>query len=87
MATPIGDGPMRTVRRLLYREIIGSVVFVAVAFLALFYFIDFVDELNDRSQRGFTAWRAAELAALEIPGHLYELMPIAVLIGCIIVMV
>jgi lipopolysaccharide export system permease protein len=74
---------MKTIRRLLYREIIGSVVFVAVAFLALFFFIDFVDELNDRSRRGFSAWRAAELAALEIPGHLYELMPIAVLIGTI----
>jgi lipopolysaccharide export system permease protein len=37
---------MRTVRRLLYRDIIWSVVFVAVAFLSLFFFIDFVDELE-----------------------------------------
>ncbi len=74
---------MKTVRRLLYREIVASVVFVAVAFLALFYFISFVDELNDRSQRGFSTWRAAGLAALNLPGQLYELMPIAVLIGTI----
>jgi lipopolysaccharide export system permease protein len=78
-----GSAAMKTIRKLLYREIIGSVVFVAVAFLALFYFIDFVDELNDKSRRDLSAWRAAGLAALEIPGHLYELMPIAVLIGTI----
>ena len=38
---------MRTVRRLLYRDIVASVMFVALAFLALFFFIDFVDELDD----------------------------------------
>ena len=74
---------MRTLRRLLHREIIASVAFVAAAFLSLFYFIDFVDELNDSGKPGFTLWRAALLAALEIPGHLYELLPIAVLIGTI----
>ncbi|HEY0821768.1 MAG TPA: LPS export ABC transporter permease LptG, partial [Rhizobacter sp.] len=38
---------MRTVRRLLYRDIVSSVLFVAAAFLSLFFFIDFVDELAD----------------------------------------
>ena len=74
---------MKTVRRLLYREIFGSVVFVTLAFLSLFYFIDFVDELNDRSRAGFSVLNASWLAALDIPGHLYELMPISVLIGSI----
>jgi lipopolysaccharide export system permease protein len=74
---------MKTVRRLLYREILGSVAFVATAFLALFFFIDFVDELNDRGRPGFTTWRATQLALWELPGHLYELIPISVLIGTI----
>ena len=74
---------MKTVRRLLYREIAGSVIFVGVAFLSLFFFIDFVDELNDRGRAGTSALQAAAMAALEIPGHLYELMPISVLIGTI----
>ena len=38
---------MRTVRRLLYRTIASSVLFVALAFLSLFYFIDFVDEYKE----------------------------------------
>jgi lipopolysaccharide export system permease protein len=74
---------MRTVRRLLYRDIVWSVVFVAVAFLSLFYFIDFVDELENIGRNGFTALHAAIAAALEQPGHFYELSPICVLIGTI----
>ncbi|MCU0969301.1 MAG: LPS export ABC transporter permease LptG [Rubrivivax sp.] len=74
---------MRTVRRLLYRDIVASVGFVAAAFLALFFFIDFVDDIDQVGQRGRTAGHVALAAALELPGHLYELMPIAVLIGAI----
>ena len=43
---------MKTVRRLLYRDIVWSVVFVAIAFLSLFYFIDFVDELENVGRNG-----------------------------------
>ena len=74
---------MRTVRALLYRDIVSSVAFVAAAFLSLFFFVDFVDELEGVGQRGRSTWHAALAALLELPGHLYELMPIAVLIGTI----
>jgi len=74
---------MRTVRRLLYRDIVGSVLFVSLAFLSLFYFIDFVDELERMSRIGAGAARAALLSLMVLPGHLYELLPIAVLIGSI----
>jgi lipopolysaccharide export system permease protein len=74
---------MRTVRRMFYREIGASVAFVAVAFLSLSYFIDFVDELQRVGRRGYTAWQAAITALTELPGNLYELMPFAVLIGTI----
>lgn len=74
---------MKTVRRLLYRDIVASVTFVALAFLSLFYFIDFVDELEGVGKGGRTVWSALLSALLELPGHLYELLPIAVLIGTI----
>jgi lipopolysaccharide export system permease protein len=77
---------MRTVRRLLYRDIVWSVGFVAVAFLSLFYFIDFVDELDDIGRNGYTLLHAALSSALEVPGHFYELAPICVLIGTIYAM-
>jgi lipopolysaccharide export system permease protein len=74
---------MRTVRRLLYRDIVSSVAFVAVAFLSLFYFIDFVDELDTVGKGGRTIGYAVLAALYELPGRAYELMPIAVLIGTI----
>jgi lipopolysaccharide export system permease protein len=77
---------MRTVRRLLYREILGAALFVTVAFLALFYFIDFVEEINDIGQGRYSVTQAALYCLLLIPGHLYELLPITVLIGSIYAM-
>lgn len=73
---------MRTVRRLFYRDIVSSVGFVALAFLSLFFFIDFVEELGDVA-KGYTLLHATAYSLLQAPGHLYELMPIAVLIGTI----
>ena len=74
---------MKTVRRLLYRDIASSVLFVALAFLSLFYFIDFVDELEDIGKNGYTLGHALMAGLLDVPGHFYELFPIAVLIGTI----
>ena len=74
---------MRTVRRLLYRDIVWSVVFVALAFLSLFFFIDFVDELDKVGRGGYTLGRAFARGLLALPGHFYDLFPIAVLIGTI----
>jgi lipopolysaccharide export system permease protein len=74
---------MKTVRRLLYRDIASAVLFVALAFLSLFYFIYFVDELEDVGKNGYTLGHALLAGVLELPGHFYELFPIAVLIGTI----
>jgi len=74
---------VKTVRRLLYRDIAGSVLFTALAFLSLFFFIDFVDELEDVGKQGYQAWQAAVVSLLALPSHFYELFPIAVLIGSI----
>ena len=73
---------MKTVRRLLYVDIVSAVVFVAVAFLSLFFFIDFVEELGDVG-KDYSAMQAALYSLLELPGRLYELAPFAVLIGTI----
>ena len=74
---------MKTVRRLFYADIISAVAFVTLAFLALFFFIDIVDELGSIGQRGYTALHAILYSLLLAPGHLYELLPLMVLIGAI----
>ena len=80
---PHAEDRMKTVRRLLYREILLSTVFVMMAFLGLFFFIDFINDIDGLGQPGVTAWSVLSLCAMYLPGHVYELMPIAVLIGSI----
>ena len=74
---------MKTVRRLFYADIVSAVAFVALAFLSLSYFIDFVDQLSDVGNSGYTSVYAALYSLLLLPGHFYEIAPIAVLIGAI----
>lgn len=80
---------MRTLRRLIYGEVLGAVAFVTLGFLALFFFFDFVDELRwvgKNGPAGYQLSHALLYVALMIPSHLYELLPITVLIGTIFVM-
>ena len=66
MATADGGCYMKTVRRLLYRDIAGAVGFVTLAFLSLFFFIDFVDELQDVGKNGYGIVHALLSCALEL---------------------
>lgn len=77
---------MKTVRRLIWRDVIWSVMFVSVAFLSLFFFTDFLGELEDVSKRGYPIWAAVAGALLKQPVRFYELFPITVLIGTIYAM-
>ena len=76
-------GRMKTVRRLFYVDITVSVMFVSLAFLSLFLFIDLVDALSDMAKAGGSIGLAALASVLDVPGHFYELAPITVLIGTI----
>ena len=80
---------MRTIRRLIYNDVLLSVGFIALAFLLLFSFFDLVDQLGDLrdlATHGYSLGYALLYVALQMPGHLYDLLPIAVLIGTIFVM-
>ena len=85
---------MNTIRRLIYREVLATIALVALGFLALFMFFDLVDELqylgkNSSAIAGASAYQirhALLYVALLMPNHLYELLPISVLIGTIVVM-
>jgi lipopolysaccharide export system permease protein len=74
---------VKTVRRLFYADIVSAVAFVAAAFLSLSFFIDFIDQLGDVGQGNYTMLHAALYSLLLVPGHFYEIAPIAVLIGTI----
>ena len=72
---------MTTLKRYLGREIYLGTAFVLVAFLGLFSFFDLITELRDVGRAGYRLQHAFLFVALSIPGHIYELFPIAVLIG------
>lgn len=74
---------MGTLRRYLGGQIGLAVVFVLFAFLALFAFFDFINELDDIGRGGYRLPHAIGFVLLGLPAHVYELMPIAALIGAI----
>jgi lipopolysaccharide export system permease protein len=81
---------MQTLRRLIHREMLVTVAFVALAFLALFSFFDLVEELGNVGKgvasSPYQLSHAALFVLLWMPSRLYEVLPIAVLIGSITVM-
>ncbi|MDR2990995.1 MAG: LPS export ABC transporter permease LptG [Burkholderiaceae bacterium] len=81
---------MKTIRRMIYSEVLRAVGVVALAFLLLFFGFDLIDQLQDmtdqRLLRGYSLPVALLNVSLQAPEHLYALMPIAVLIGTIYVM-
>lgn len=80
---------MKTVRRMMYTEVLAAVGFVTIGFLALFSFIDFVDELRwvDASNpQGYQVRHALMFVATLAASTLYDLIPITVLIGSVFVM-
>jgi lipopolysaccharide export system permease protein len=79
---------MKTLRRLIYGEVLVAVGFVTLGFLALLFFFDFVDELQGigANNGAYQLSHALTYVLLLVPSHLYELLPISVLIGTIFVM-
>lgn len=80
---------MKTIRRLIFGELFRSVLFVTLGFVALFSFFDLVDQLQSIGRPNASSYQIPQALAyvtLLIPSHLYELLPITVLIGTIFVM-
>lgn len=80
---------MKTIRRLIYGEVLNAVSFVTLGFLCLFSFFDLVEEIQSigrYASAGYGLIHALSFVALMLPSHLYELLPITVLIGTIFVM-
>ena len=75
---------MKIVTRYLAREIYKATAFVFLAFLALFVFFDLINELDDVGKGRYRLGHAFLFVLMSIPGHVYELFPIGVLIGTLV---
>jgi len=74
---------MRTINRYLRRHIFSSTLLVFSALLALFALLDLIHELGDLSGN-YQLRNILLYVLLTVPGHIYELFPIAAMIGTLI---
>lgn len=78
---------LKLYERYLMREAFAAILLVLAAFLALFSFFELISELRSLGkggslgQGGYQLFHALMFVLLTLPGRVYELIPIAVLIG------
>ncbi|MBY0576444.1 MAG: LPS export ABC transporter permease LptG [Gallionellaceae bacterium] len=78
---------MNLLTRYLGREIYFSIALVFAALIMLFAFLDLIHELNVMGQGQYHLGYVLLFVTLTIPGHIYELFPVAVLVGTIFALV
>jgi lipopolysaccharide export system permease protein len=82
-------GFLNTIQRMIYTEVLAKVGFATMGFVGLFFFFDLADEMKWIGMgpgQGYAFDHAAAYVLLLVPSHIYELLPITVLIGTIFVM-
>lgn len=77
---------MKILQRYFATSIFQAVAFVLLAFLSLLAFMDLTGELSSIGKNGYAIQHALLYVLALVPGHIYEVMPIAALIGTIYTM-
>ena len=77
---------MKILQRYFLVNIAQAVVFVLVGLLGLIAFMDLTQELPSVGKGGYMIQHAVLYVLLLVPGHVYEVMPVAALIGTIYTM-
>jgi lipopolysaccharide export system permease protein len=72
---------MRTLTRYIGRDVLWSTLLLFVALIGLFTFFDLINEMRDVGRGGYTISTALMYVALHVPTRIYELFPVAALIG------
>ena len=78
---------MNLLTRYLGREIYASIALVFSVLLMLFAFIDLIRELSSIGQGQYHLGYVLLYVLLTMPGHIYDLFPVAVLVGTIFALV
>lgn len=75
---------MRLLDRYIGRTVAGGTFLVALALIAIFSFFQFIDQLDSVGRGRYGLVQAIEYVLLNIPGLVYEMLPMAALIGSLI---
>jgi lipopolysaccharide export system permease protein len=77
---------MKTLTRYIGREVLSAILLIFAALVMLFAFFDLISELGDVGKGGYTISSALLFVALQLPSRMYELFPVAALIGTLFAM-
>jgi len=72
---------MKTLTRYIGREVLAAILLIFAALIMLFAFFDLIAELGDVGKANYTLSTAFLFVALQLPSRMYELFPVAALIG------
>ncbi|GAB7563736.1 LPS export ABC transporter permease LptG [Methylobacillus methanolivorans] len=72
---------MKLLNRYLAQEIISSIMLIMLGLLAMFSFFDLIQELESLGQGSYGIGKVLLYVLLSAPGHVYEVVPVAVLVG------
>lgn len=73
---------MKIITRYLLKEITVNVLLIMLALIAMFSFFDLIQELENLGRGEYGLGKIVLFVLLSAPGHVYEVMPVAVLVGC-----
>lgn len=74
---------MNILKRYLSQEILASSLLVTVGLLAMFSFFDLIQELDNLGRGTYNLGTVLLYVLLSVPGHVYEVAPVAILLGTI----
>lgn len=77
---------MTTLARYLTTQVLIAMGFVLLALLVLFAFFDMLQELSQLGRNNYGLPQMALFILLNMPGHIYEILPVAALIGTMFAM-
>ena len=72
---------MNQVTRYLNKELFLGITLFLFGGICLFSFFEFIQEISDLDDKKYGVTQAIVYVLLTIPGHIYKLIPTAVLIG------
>lgn len=75
---------MAILQRYIASSILTSTVLVLLILLGLYTFMDFVGELEDLGKGNYQLMDVLSYIALSMPKRIYELLPVAALLGCVL---
>lgn len=73
---------MNIIHKYLLKEVTSNVLMVMLALIAMFSFFDLIQELEALGQGNYGLGKILLFVLLSSPGHIYDVMPVAVLVGC-----